>query len=79
MTNRFKYILKKVDKNEVEITNKKFYTLKDISIFLNLDYQTTQKFYKLCESNNIKGVHSKIKFLYRNYRINDLNTIVDFD
>ena len=26
MTNRFKYILKKIDENEVEITNKKFYS-----------------------------------------------------
>ncbi len=61
---------------------KSFKSLKEIAEFLNIDYQTCNKFYKLCGENEpkIKGLHSLMKTLYNRYRIVDNRTvIVDFD
>ena len=76
-----KFILQKLDSNNDIIKTKEFQTLKDISKFLNIDYQNTQKFYKLCQTNkDTKGLHSLLRELYKNYRIVDNIIIIqDFD
>ena len=75
---KLKFILQKLNTDNDEVLKtKEFKTLGEISKFLNVDYQNTQKFYKLCQNKrDLKGLHSLLKDLYKNYRIVDNFTTV---
>ncbi len=77
-----KFILQKLNQEDGSVLKtKEFKTLGELSTFLNIDYQNTQKFYKLCQSKReLKGLHSLLKELYKNYRVVDIfSAIPDFD
>lgn len=54
---------------------KEFKTLKQIGEYLKIDYQTCNKFYKLCSKpeaeRKLKGLHQLLLTLYKRYRVID--------
>jgi hypothetical protein len=79
---KLKFVLNKIDpKTGSILKTKEFKTLGEISNFLKIDYQNTQKFYKLCQTErDLKGLHTLLKELYKNYRIVDnISIMPDFE
>lgn len=67
---RSKFVL--IQLNETgEFKRTEYKTLREIQELLQLDYQTIQRFYRLCKKTNIKGVHSLFKDLFERIRIID--------
>ncbi len=67
---RNKYILIQLN-NLGEFKRTEYKTLRDIQFVLQLDYQTIQRFYRLCKKPNIRGVHSLFKDLSERIKIID--------
>ena len=81
---KIKFTLQKINIETNEVEKEKHYnTLNQIAKDLNIDYQNTQKFYKLCNTDKpkLKGLHGLLSNLYKSYRIKNKFDIptVNFD
>jgi hypothetical protein len=68
---RNKFLLINLDSNGEVMFKREVKTLRELETILKLDYQTIQRFYRLCKKTNIKGIHSLFKDLYNKFRVVD--------